>query len=157
MNIKLPETDVVSCVFSLKNSTNTCNQEFDSKLGVLPYDKLHKLKKYYYRVPAYLKGQLHPGDFVLVHCNTGYQACQVYQINEFAPVETPKLAAVVAKLDLEPYFNELAHQEMLDQMKAQLIAERKRLEERVTWDLIANSNPEFAKMLQSFREAGGDL
>lgn len=156
VNIKFPETDVVSCVFSLKNSTNSCNQNFD-EFGVTPEGGHSKLKQYHYRVPAFLQGQLTPGDFVVVYCQTGYQVCQVYKVNEFALVDTSKLAPVVARADLNAYFNDLAHQEELKRMKAALVKERKRLEEQVTWDLIASKNPEFAQMLEAFRKAGGEL
>lgn len=156
MNIRFPDTDIVSCVFSLKNSTNACNQNFDA-FGVTPENSYNKLKEYHYRVPEFLQGQLNPGDFVVVYCQTGYQVCQVKKINEFAPVETPKLAPVVAKVNLADYFNDMLKQEELKKMKAALVKERKRLEEQVTWDLIAEKSPEFAAMLKAFRDAGGEL
>lgn len=156
VNIKFPETDVVSCVFSLKNSTNQCNQTFD-EIGITPLDSQRRLKEYHYRVPDYLQGKLAPSDFVVVYCQTGYQVCQVYKVNEFAPVETSKLAPVVARVELLDYFQDLAHQEELKKMKAALVKERKRLEEQVTWDLIASKSPEFAQMLKAFRDAGGEL
>ena len=155
-NIRFPETDVVSCVFSLKNSTNAVRDSFD-EFGIIPESSHSKLKEYHYRVPAFLQGKLAPGDFVVVYCQTGYQICQVYKVNEFAPVETSKLAPVVARVELMDYFNDLAHQEELKRMKAALVKERKRLEEQVTWDLIASKNPEFAAMLEAFRKAGGEL
>ena len=77
--------------------------------------------------------------------------------HEFAPVETSKLAPVVAKVDLFDYFNDVAHQEELKKMKAALVKERKRLEEQITWDLIASKSPEFKEMLEAFRKAGGEL
>ena len=156
VNIKFPETDVVTCVFSLKNSTNVCNQNFD-EFGVTPENSQRKLKEYHYRVPEFLQGKLCPGDFVVVYCQTGYQVCQVYNVNEFAPVETSKLALVVAKVDLSYYIKDLLHQEELKKMKTALVKERKRLEEQVTWDLIAAKSPEFAAMLKAFRDAGGEL
>ena len=156
INIKFPETDVVSCVFSLKNSTNQCNQTF-TNYGIVPYEDQHRLKKYHYRVPEHLKGQLHAGDYVVVYCQTGYQVCQVYKTNEFAPGDVTQLAPVVAKVDLMDYFAYLTHQEELKKMKAALVKERKRLEEQVTWDLIASKSPEFAAMLDAFRKAGGEL
>ena len=156
MNLRFPDTDVVACVFSLKNGNNACTQGF-TNYDIMPYESQRKLKEYHYRVPEYLKGQLQHGDFVVVHCQTGYQVCQVSKVNEFAPVETSKLAPVVAKVDLLAYFNELDRQEELKKMKAALLKERKRLEEQVTWDLIASKNPEFAAMLKAFRDAGGEL
>lgn len=156
MNIRFPDTDIVSCVFSLKNSTNACNQSF-TNYGIIPYEDQRKLKEYHYRVPEYMKGQLNVGDYVVVYCQTGYQVCQVYKVNEFAPVETSNLAPVVAKVDLMTYFEELERQEELKKMKAALLKERKRLEEQVTWDLIAEKSPEFKEMLKAFRDAGGEL
>ena len=156
VNIKFPNTDVVSCVFSLKSSTNQCNQNFD-EFGITPEGRHSKLKQYHYRVPAFLQGKLCPGDFVVVYCQTGYQVCQVYKVNEFCATETSKLAPVVAKVDLFEYFDDAAHQEELRRMKEALIKERKRLEEQVTWDLIAAKSPEFAAMLKAFRDAGGEL
>ena len=156
VNIKFPETDVVSCVFSLANSTNRCNQSF-TDYGIVPYEDQRKLKEYHYRVPEFLQGKLNPGDFVVVFCQTGYQVCQVSKVNEFAPVETSKLAPVVATVDLMGYFAYLDHQKELKRMKDALVKERKRLEEQVTWDLIASKSPEFAAMLDAFRKAGGEL
>lgn len=156
MNIRFPETDVVTCVFSLKNSTNMCNQSF-TDYGIIPYEDQRKLKEYHYRVPAFLQGKLNVGDYVVVYCQTGYQVCQVNKVNEFVPVETSKLAPVVARVDMMAYFDELDHQEELKKMKAALVKERKRLEEQVTWDLIASKSPEFAAMLKAFRDAGGEL
>ena len=156
MNIRFPDTDVVTCVFSLKNSVNMCDSSLDT-FGVVPEHARHKLKEYYYRVPEFLQGQLHPGDFVVVYCQTGYQVCQVTKINEFAPIETTKLSPVVAKVNLSDYFNDVLKQEELKKMKAALVKERKRLEEQVTWDLIAEKSPEFAAMLKAFRDAGGEL
>lgn len=156
INIKFPETDVVSCVFSLKNSINSCNQIFNDS-GIVPEGRCGTLKQYCYRVPAFLQGKLTPGDFVVVYCQTGYQICQVYKVNEFAPVETDKLAPIVARVSLKEYFNDLAHQEDLKRMKAALVKERKRLEEQVTWDLIASKSPQFKEMLEAFRAAGGEL
>lgn len=156
VNIKFPETNIVSCVFSLKNSTNQCNQNFD-EFGIIPETYQRKLKEYHYRVPAFLMGKLVPGDFVVVYCQTGYQLCQVCRVNEFCATETSKLAPVVAKVDLLDYFSDVVHQEELKKMKAALVEARKRLEEQVTWDLIASKSPEFKEMLDAFRAAGGEL
>lgn len=157
MNIRFPETDVVACVFSLRsNDGAAAPTQFDER-GVLLESAKRKAKEYHYRVPEYLKGQLEPGDFVVVYCQTGYQLGQVTKINEFSAVESSKLASVVAKFSLTDYFIDLNRQETLKAMKAALVKERKRLEEQVTWDLIASKSPEFKEMLEVFRAAGGQL
>lgn len=120
-------------------------------------DGISNMKQYSYRVPEYLQGKLRPGDFVVVYCQTGYQVCQVARINATVPAGFDKLAPVVAKFDMSEYISDLVKQQELEAMKQVLIRERKRLEEQVTWDLIAEKNPEFAEMLKSFREAGGTL
>lgn len=156
VNIRFPATNVISCVFSLKNSeriANTALNEYD----MVEDSRRAGLKEYYYQVPKYLQGQLAPGDFVVVHCQTGYQVCQVLKVNTFCATETSKLASVVARVELMDYLNDLENQKQLKQMKEALVKERKRLEEQVTWDLIASKNPEFAAMLKAFRDAGGEL
>ena len=45
----------------------------------------------------------------------------------------------------------MPRQEDLKKMKDALVKERKRLEEQVTWDLIASKSPELAAMLDAFR------
>lgn len=66
VNLKFPETDIVSCVFSLKSSNSRYDGPKYNECGIL--EDTSRLKKYNYRVPEYLKGQLRPGDFVVVYC-----------------------------------------------------------------------------------------
>lgn len=155
LNVRFPDTNVVQCVFSLRSSnTEYSSNKFDSR-GVVREPR--SLKRYSYRVPKYLEGKLAVGEYVLVYCQTGYQVCQVVSVNATCPYDTEELAPVVAKVALEPYFEELERQEELKSMKAALIKERKRLEEQVTWDLIAEKSPEFKEMLKAFRDLGGEL
>lgn len=157
MNIRFPETDVVACVFSLRsNNSAAAPTQFDER-GVLHDMAKRKAKEYHYRVPEYLKGQLVPGDFVVVYCQTGYQLCQVTKINEFTAVDSNKLASVAAKVNLSDHFIYLNKQEELKRMEAMLRSERKRLEEQITWDLLASKSSEFASLLKAFRDAGGQL
>ena len=81
----------------------------------------------------------------------------MYQINETVPESFGRLAPVVAKFNMSEYFEDIAKQEELKRMKDVLVRERKRLEEQVTWDLIAEKSPEFASMLKAFRDAGGQF
>ena len=149
INIKFPDTNVVSCVFSLKNGNCRYEGTRMNEFGFVE-DGISKMKQYSYRVPEYLQGQLMPGDFVVVYCQTGYQVCQVSKINVTVPTSFDKLAPVVAKFDMTGYLNDLATQKELEQMKQVLLRERKRLEENITWDLIAEKSPEFAQMLKAF-------
>lgn len=42
-------------------------------------------------------------------------------------------------------------------MKAAIDREKKRLESMVTYELIAEKNPEFKEMLEAFKEMGGEF
>lgn len=156
VNIQFPDTDVVTCVFSLQNGNCRYDGPKMNEFGFVE-DGISKMKQYSYRVPKYLQGKLHPGDFVVVYCQTGYQVCQVSKINATVPTSFDKLAPVVAKFDMSEYINDVLQQKELENMKQLLIRERKRLEEQVTWDLIAEKSPEFATMLKAFRDAGGSF
>ena len=156
VNIKFPETNIVSCVFSLKNGNCRYDGPQMNEFGFVE-DGISKMKQYSYRVPEYLQGKLAIGDFVVVYCQTGYQVCQVSKVNVSVPTSWDKLAPVVAKFDMSQYINDLLKQKELEAMKQVLLKERKRLEEQVTWDLIAEKSPEFAEMLKAFRDAGGEF
>lgn len=155
-NIKFPETNVVSCVFSLRHDRDTTTavyNEYDMVNGI----KMCTLKEYYYRVPEYLQGALKPYDFVVVHCQTGYQLCQVKTVNACTSLDENSLAPVVAKVDLETYFHEIDKQQQLKAMKQKLDREKKRLESLVTYELIAEKNPEFKALLEEFKKLGGEV
>ena len=156
VNIKFPETNVVSCVFSLKNSNCRYDGPHMNEFGLIE-DGISEMQQYSYRVPEYLQGKLAVGDFVVVYCRTGYQVCQVSKINVTVPTSFNSLAPVVAKFDMSQYINDLLKQKELENMKQHLMRERKRLEEQVTWDLIAEKSPEFAALLKTFRDAGGEF
>lgn len=155
-NIKFPKTDLVQCVFSFRSSNNA---------HVMPegwdeYDH-HKdakrLKAYTYRVPEHLQDQISVGDAVLVHCQTGYQICEVVSINALSDFETKTFAPVVCKVDLGTYIAEVEKAKQLKAMKSAIDREKKRLESMVTYELIAEKNPEFKAMLERFKAMGGEF
>ena len=155
-NIVFPKTDLVKCVFSFRssNSINTFSENCDE------YDH-HKnpktLKSYAYRVPEHLQGQIAVGDAVLVHCQTGYQICEVVEVNALSDYDPKTFAPVVCKVDLSSYIQEVEKTKKLKAMKAQIDREKKRLESMVTYELIAEKNPEFKAMLEAFKEMGGEF
>lgn len=155
-NIKFPKTDLVKCVFSFRssNNTNALSKSWDE------YDH-HKtpktLKSYTYRVPEHLQGQIAVGDAVLVHCQTGYQICEVVEVNALSDFDTKTFAPVVCKVDLSTYIQEVEKAKKLEAMKAAIDREKKRLESMVTYELIAEKNPEFKAMLEAFKEMGREF
>ena len=155
-NIKFPKTDLVKCVFCWRSS----NMEHISSDRWDEYDR-HKdpkrLKAYTYRVPEHLREQLQVGDTVLVHCQTGYQICEIVATNVLSDFDTKTFAPVVCKVDLSTYIQEVEKAKKLKVMKAAIDQEKKRLESMVTYELIAEKNPEFKAMLEAFKEMGGEF
>lgn len=155
VNVRFPKTNVVGCVFCYRQvSSADCKvyDDYDRRLG-----DSKGLKVYYYRVPDYLRDCLAVGDPVLVHCQTGYQMCEVAQIDVLTSMNVDSLAPVVCKLDLASYKAEVEKKRALKVMRDQIEAEKKRLEALVTYDLIAEKNPAFKEMLDSFKAMGGIL
>ena len=155
-NIKFPKTDLVKCVFCWRSS----NMEHISSDRWDEYDR-HKdpkrLKAYTYRVPEHLREQLQVGDTVLVHCQTGYQICEIVATNVLSDFDAKSFAPVVCKVDLSTYIQEVEKAKKLKVMKAAIDQEKKRLESMVTYELIAEKNPEFKAMLEAFKEMGGEF
>lgn len=155
-NIVFPKTDLVQCVFSFRTSCNT-HVSTDSWDEFDHHRHPRNLKAYTYRVPEHLKGQLAVGDAVIVHCQTGYQICEVVAINALSDYDTKSFAPVVCKVDLSTYIEEVVKAKQLKAMKAEIDREKKRLESLVTYELIAEKNPEFRALLEQFKSMGGEF
>ena len=153
INIKFPETNIVKCVFSLRQNRAGAVDGYDE------YDHMESrnLKRYLYRVPSRLQGQLKIGDFVVVHCATGYQLCEIVALNVTSSFDEKTLAPVVCKVDLSAYIDEVDRAAQLAWMKTELDREKKRLESLVTYELIAEKNPEFKALLDAFKDMGGEF
>lgn len=156
MNVKFPETNIVRCVFSLRQGRAAVATSYDE------YDRtnscdLFNLKRYAYRVSSRLKRQLKVGDFVVVHCATGYQLCEIVELNAVSDFDEKTLAPIVCKVDLSSYMEEVDKAKQLKVMKAELDREKRRLESLVTYELIAEKNPEFKALLDTFKDMGGEF
>lgn len=154
-NIKFPETNLVECTFSWRTQSTpgTAWDEYDH----CDLQAQTRLKRYLYRLPDYLVGHVQPGDTVVVHCQTGYQVCQVAAINASSSFDSKTIAPVVDKVNMQSYIDEVEKKKALTAMKKQIDAEKKRLESMVTYELIAEKNPEFKAMLEAFKEMGGEF
>lgn len=58
---------------------------------------------------------------------------------------------------MEPYVAEIERVKELKVMKKRIEAEKKRLESMVTYELIAEKNPEFKALLDAYKSAGGEF
>lgn len=155
VKIEFPKTDVVGCKFSFRTGRDAeTAADFDS-FGVKQNSE--RLRTYYYRLPKPLVDNVRVGDMVVVYCQTGYQVCQVTEVNAMVSFPESQLAYVVDTVHLNDFVHEVQKQKQLDAMKQRIIMEKKRLEAQVSFDMIAERNPDFAAMLKHFSELGGEL
>lgn len=158
VNITFPSTPYVECVFSLKTSNNKqCIPGDFDQYDICSGSKKATLKRYVYKLPEDMVGYVKPGDFVLVHCATGYQPCEVVTVNALTSFEDDGIQPVVCPICIQPYIDRVEQKKALKAMRSQIEAEKKRLESLVTYELIAEKNPEFKAMLDAFKAAGGSL
>lgn len=155
--IKFPKTDLVQCVFSFRSSSNTNHVMVENWDEYDHHMHPKNLKPYTYRVPEHLQGKLAVGDAVLVHCQTGYQICEVIEINALSFYDSETYAPVVCKVDLGTYIEEIEKAKQLQIMRAAIDREKARLESIVGYEIIAEKNPEFKAMLEQFKSMGGVL
>ena len=157
-NITFPKTNVVGCVFSLQTSNRVPGTEsaYDD-YGRTKH--ISRLKVYHYRVPKYLEGVLRVGDIVVTKCQTGFQLCEVVEVNALPGCDRTvrDLAPVVCVCDFAPFMQDQERMAQLKYMREEIEHEKKRLESMVTYDLIAEKNPDFKAMLDAFMAAGGEI
>lgn len=156
LNIQFPDTNLVECVFSFRQNNNQPTSNWD-ELDHLNGCAARKLKRYVYQLPDHLVGKVLIGDAVLVHCQTGYQVAEVMSINAISNFDDKSFAPIVCKLDMQSYFDGIYKKKELEAMKRAIDAKRKSLESMITYELIAEKNPEFAAMLKAFKDAGGQF
>ncbi len=158
--LHFPPTDVVTCAFTFRTAnSNRVEGSFDKLGRMASRANAQCAKRYYYRVPKGLleTGKVCVGAMVVVFCQTGYQICEVTEINATSPGPKEQLAWVVDVVNTRAFALEFERQEQLEHMKRHLKEERDRLEKLITYELIAEKNPEFGAMLQAFKDMGGSF
>ena len=150
-----PKTNLVECTFSWRteNTAGIAGSAWDEN----DQRNQNRPKKNLYVGASHLVGLVQPGDTVVVHCQTGYQVCQVATINAISDFDPKTIAPVVDKVNMQSYIDEVEKKKALAAMKQQIDAEKKRLESMVTYELIAEKNPEFKAMLEQFKSMGGEF
>lgn len=94
---------------------------------------------------------------VVVRCSTCYQVCEISEINASLGGYTKPIAWVIDHITLQPYKEALERETSLIKMREHIEEEKKRLESMVTYELIAEKNPEFKDMLEKFKSLGGSI
>ena len=160
IEVPVPTNNVVTVVFAYKNHTNSRvypSTDFDENDYLVPAVR-KTAKTYTYRVPEGLVGKLRIGDMVVVHCATGYQVAEVEATKVWvAPSKVAELACVVGVVDSNEYFEYIEKQKHLAVLREQLEVEKKRIESMITYELLAERNPEFKALLDNFKVLGGTI
>lgn len=157
MNIKFPKTSLVKCVFCYRSSNNSSDLPHSAFDDFDRHKNPSKLKAYTYRVLPNLQDTLQVGDAVVVHCQTGYQIAEVVEINAFSDFDESTFAPVIDVINMRTYHEDIEKAKALKMLKAKIEQEKKRLESMVTYELIAEKNPEFKALLEAFKAAGGEF
>lgn len=61
------------------------------------------LKRYVYKLPDELVGNVKVGDYVCVHCANGYNVCEVVTVNAITPFDDAGIEPVLCKVDISGY------------------------------------------------------
>lgn len=90
---------------------------------------------------------LKPGDFVVTDSTNGYNVAEVKAIKDL----TKKSKRwVVCKIDIESHKEKMAKQEQLKIIREKLEQKRKQIEETEVYVMLAQKDPEMAKLLEEY-------
>lgn len=157
---KFPQTEFVKCRFTLQTARE---EEYDwGNNHGRPFDEYGrrvgpgKFKDYLYRLlPG---GRVSVGDIVVVFCKTGYQVCEVSEIDvTVSDAVAKKLAYVVDVVDMKGFQEVIENEKRKEVLKVQIESMKKELEATQMYSLLAEKNPEFAELLKAFQDLGGKL
>lgn len=151
MKVDFGTTDVVRCRFSLKTSSNADPESYD-EYG--RFERAYTLKEYIFRLTPGCT--VNVGDIVVVYCSTGYQVCEVSEINAIVTEEARrKLAYVVSVVDMHGYMLTLDQEKQKDRLRRQIDNVRKEIEAETMYEMLAEKSPEFKQLLDQYKELGG--
>lgn len=156
LNVKLPETPYVECIYGLK--TNTGRYESEERYD--EYDRVinkNRLKRYVYKLPNELIGNVKVGEYVCVHCANGYHVCEVVTVNAITGFDDAGIEPVLCKVDISGYIEHIEKKKQQQLIKAALNTRKKELEATMAYEIFAERDPSFAQLLAQYKELGGKL
>lgn len=155
VNVRFPDTKYVRAIFSCRqNNPQVVVSKFNDG-DFVRAEQRRELKEYTYELLPHLVGKVEVGDMCLCHCATGYQIVEIVEVNALPPANVVAFSPIISKVDFTPYFEYMEQQRVLTAMREQIEAKKKSLESMITYELIAEKNPEFKEMLEAYRNAGG--
>lgn len=148
INIEFVRTDVISGRYLENTGRNGEIKTLDVTTTGRP------AKTYKYRL---LPGIPYPmptvGDLAVVSSAAGFGVIQITEINATVPdtYDKDEMAYVVGIVDVAEYNNFLRNRELKKTLLAQLEQKKKELEQLVTYELLAERNPEFKDLLDKYK------
>jgi hypothetical protein len=152
MTIEFPKTNLVKCEFRYTSDSDPfCDSRVANEYG----ERINtKFKPYIYKLVDGLEVQV--GDPVVVYGTTGFQVARVVSVN--ATTSTMDATGlVISKVDMDAFKQHIDREKNLKEMRRVIEAKKCELEKSITYDLIAQNNPEFAALLKAFKDSGGTL
>lgn len=112
-------------------------------------------KTYYYTACPGVEPQV--DEVVVVKCATGLQVVVVTEVNAVVPEDLLAriTAPIIAIVDMAPYRTFEANEASKARLAQVMKQKRKELEGRLAYQLLAEKDPEFAKMLELYESLGG--
>lgn len=125
---------------------NTFRYVIGVKFDDFPYSKEYDFK--------YDKDDLKVGDVVVVDTSRGLQVAKVTTITKLAAGETYSKATkwVIQKIDLTEHNARLERERKAAELKKQLEARRKQLEDIAIYEVLAKEDPKMAELLEQYKE-----
>ena len=162
LNVKFPETPYVECIYGLRTNreysvkTRCCTDEehYDEYGRVV---NKSRLKRYVYKLPDELVGNIKVGDYVCVHCANGYNVCEVATVNAITNFDDAGIEPVLCKVDISGYIERIEKKKQQQMIKAALDARKKELEATMAYEMFAERDQSFAQLLAQYKELGGKL
>lgn len=157
MKIEFPKTDLIGCKFLGFDGRK--EEYLDTPWQCIPKEtELRDRKQYTYRCIPGLAEQLSVGDMVVVSCKTGFQVCVVTEKDVTVPDSAlGRLAYAITKVDVQGYFDMVQREQERKRMRVAIEAKRAELEKSAIYEMLAQKDPQFAALLEAYRDLGGTL
>ena len=166
LNVKFPETPYVECVYGLRTNGvfsrvfSVNPRQYENEERYDEYDRVidkSRLKRYVYKLPDELVGNIKVGDYVCVHCANGYNVCEVVTVNAITTFDVESIQPVLCKVDISGYIERVEKKKQQQMIKAALDARKKELEATMAYEMFAERDQAFAQLLAQYKELGGKL
>ena len=116
-------------------------------------------KEYKFRLPKAMVGTVSVGDAVVVRCRDGSFSCAtITEVNtRFPNFDNQPLAYVVDKIDMTALREQEEAERTMAELRTRLEAKKQEFEQNAIYEMLAEKDPEAAKMLEALKQLGGKM